>query len=29
MDEVRYNDRGNSVTLILRLPDPDPDSREA
>jgi anti-sigma regulatory factor (Ser/Thr protein kinase) len=29
MDEVHYNDRGNSVTLVLRLPDPDPASHEA
>ena len=24
MDEVRYNDRGNSVTLVLRLDGPNP-----
>jgi len=29
MDEVHFNDRGNSVTLILRLPVPDPISHEA
>ena len=29
MDEVRYNDRGNSVTLVLHLPDPERISREA
>jgi serine/threonine-protein kinase RsbW len=29
MDEVRFNDRGHTVTLILRLPVSDPRSREA
>lgn len=29
MDEVRFNDRGNSVTLILRFPDGNQGSREA
>lgn len=29
MDEVRYNDRGNSVTLVLNLPRSDGLSREA
>jgi serine/threonine-protein kinase RsbW len=29
MDEVRYNDRGNSVTLVLHLPTPERISREA
>jgi anti-sigma regulatory factor (Ser/Thr protein kinase) len=29
MDEVRFNDQGNSVTLVLRLPDSDPLSHNA
>lgn len=29
MDEVRYNDRGNSVTLVLRLPSPQHSARGA
>ncbi len=29
MDEVRYNDRGNSVTLVLNLPSSERLSREA
>lgn len=29
MDEVHYNDRGNSVTLVLHLTPPEPRSREA
>ena len=26
MDEVRFNDSGNSVTLVLHLPETEPDS---
>lgn len=29
MDEVRYNERGNSVTLILHLPSPERIAHEA
>jgi serine/threonine-protein kinase RsbW len=29
MDEVRFNDEGNSVTLVLHLPPPDRIAREA
>jgi serine/threonine-protein kinase RsbW len=29
MDEVHFNDQGNSVTLVLYLSDPEPDRREA
>jgi serine/threonine-protein kinase RsbW len=29
MDEVHFNDRGNSVTLVLYLSDSNPDRREA
>jgi serine/threonine-protein kinase RsbW len=29
MDEVHFNDRGNSVTLVLYLSGPEPDRREA
>jgi len=29
MDEVRFNDRGNSVTLVLHLPDSSQVSHEA
>lgn len=29
MDEVYFNDRGNSVTMILHFSDPDPERREA
>ena len=29
MDEVHFNDQGNSVTLVLYLSDPEPERREA